>query len=172
MSADGDGGAGRAARVAGRLRDVPDFPQPGIVFKDIAPLLADPDAFGAAISALAEFARAAGGADLVAGIEARGFLVAAALARELDCGILPVRKAGKQPPPTVRRAYDLENGRRVYLVDDVLATGGTVRAAAELIGQAGGEVIGIGVLLELGFLGGRARLDGVTHGGIVALLRT
>lgn len=155
------------------------------MFKDIAPLLADPDAFGAAISALAEFARAAGGADLVAGIEARGFLVAAALARELDCGILPVRKAGKLPPPTLRRAYDLEygqaeievpvnlaNGRRVYLVDDVLATGGTVRAAAELIGQAGGEVIGIGVLLELGFLGGRARLDGVTHGGIVALLRT
>jgi len=156
---------------------VPDFPQPGIVFKDIAPLLADPDVFGAAISALAEFARAAGGADLVAGIEARGFLVAAALARELDCGILPVRKAGKLPPPTLRRAYDLEYGQAeievpVNLVDDVLATGGTVRAAAELIGQAGGEVIGIGVLLELGFLGGRARLDGVTHGGIVALLRT
>jgi len=185
MSADGDGGAGIAARVAGRLRDVPDFPQPGIVFKDIAPLLADPDAFGAAIGVLAGFARAAGGADLVAGIEARGFLVAAALARELHCGILPVRKAGKLPPPTIRRAYDLEygqaeievpvnvaDGRRVYLVDDVLATGGTVRAAAELIGQAGAQVVGIGVLLELGFLGGRARLDGVAHGSVAALLRS
>lgn len=185
MSAHGDSGPEIAAQVAGRLRDVPDFPQPGVVFKDIAPLLADPEVFGAAIGALAEFARAAGGADLVAGIEARGFLVAAALARELGCGILPVRKAGKLPPPTIRRAYDLEygqaeievpvnvvEGRRVYLVDDVLATGGTVRAAAELIGQAGGQVIGIGVLLELGFLGGRARLDGVAHGGIAALLRT
>jgi adenine phosphoribosyltransferase len=185
MSASGDGGAEIAARVAGRLRDVPDFPQPGIVFKDIAPLLADPDVFGAAIGALAGFARAAGGADLVAGIEARGFLVAAAVARELNCGILPVRKAGKLPPPTIRLAYDLEygqaeievpvnvvDGRRVYLVDDVLATGGTVRAATELIGQAGGQVIGIGVLLELGFLSGRARLDGVAHGRIAALLRT
>jgi adenine phosphoribosyltransferase len=185
VTARGDGGAEVAARVAERLRDVPDFPQPGIVFKDIAPLLADPDAFGVAISALAGFARAAGGADLVAGIEARGFLFAAALARELGCGILPVRKAGKLPPPTVGRTYDLEygqaeievpvnvaDGRRVYLVDDVLATGGTVRAAAELIGQVGGQVIGIGVLLELGFLGGRARLDGVAHGSIAALLRS
>lgn len=181
---NGDGGAEVAARVAGRLRDVPDFPQPGILFKDIGPLLADPDAFGAAISALAGFARAAG-ADLVAGIEARGFLFAAPLAHELGCGILPIRKAGKLPPPTIRRAYDLEygqaevevpvsvaDGHRVYLVDDVLATGGTVRASAELISQAGGKVAGIGVVLELGFLGGRARLDGVTHGDITALLRT
>jgi adenine phosphoribosyltransferase len=174
-----------AALIAKRLRDVPDFPEPGIVFKDISPLLADPDAFGAAIGALAVDARRLGPIDLVAGIEARGFLFAAALACELGCGIVPVRKAGKLPPPTIRRAYDLEygqaeievptdvlDGRRVYLVDDVLATGGTVRAAAELIGQAGGDVAGIGVLLELGFLDGRAKLDGVAHGSITALLRS
>ena len=174
-----------AERIAKRLRDVPDFPEPGIVFKDISPLLADPDTFGAAIGALAGFARELGPIDLVAGIEARGFLFAAALACELGCGIVPVRKAGKLPPPTIRRAYDLEygqaeievpvdviEGRRVYLVDDVLATGGTVRAAADLIIEAGGELAGIGVLLELGFLNGRARLDGVAHGSVAALLRT
>ncbi len=174
-----------AEQLAKRLRDVPDFPQPGIVFKDISPLLADPEAFGAAIRALAEIARELGPVDLVAGIEARGFLFAAALACELGCGIVPVRKAGKLPPPTVRRTYDLEygqaeievpvdvvDGRRVYLVDDVLATGGTVRAAADLIVQAGGEVAGVGVLLELTFLGGRARLDGVAHGSVASLLQT
>lgn len=181
----GDGGAEVAACIASRLRDVPDFPQPGIVFKDISPLLADPRAFGMAIEALAGFAGDLGGVDLVAGIEARGFLVAAALARELDCGVVPVRKAGKLPPPTVRRSYELEygtaeievpvdvlDGRRVYLVDDVLATGGTVRAATELIGQAGGAVGGIGVLLELGFLHGREQLNGIAHGQLHALLRT
>jgi len=174
-----------AERIAKRLRDVPDFPEPGIVFKDISPLLADPETFGAAISALAGFARELGPIDLVAGIEARGFLFAAALACELGCGIVPVRKAGKLPPPTIRRTYDLEygqaeievpvdviEGRRVYLVDDVLATGGTVRAAADLIVAAGGELAGVGVLLELGFLNGRARLDGVAHGSVAALLRT
>ncbi len=181
----GDGAAGLAACIASRLRDVPDFPRPGIVFKDISPLLADPEAFGAAIRGLAGFARELGKIDLVAGIEARGFLFAAALARELGCGIVPVRKAGKLPPPTIRRAYELEygqaeievptgvlDGRRVYLVDDVLATGGTVSAAAELITQAGGDLAGIGVLLELGFLNGRARLDGIAHGDVRALLRS
>jgi adenine phosphoribosyltransferase len=172
-----------AEQLAKRLRDVPDFPQPGIVFKDISPLLADPEAFGAAIRALAGFARELAPIDLVAGIEARGFLFAAALARELECGIVPIRKAGKLPPPTVHRAYDLEygqaeielpvdvvGGRRVYIVDDVLATGGTVRAAADLIVSAGGEVAGVGVLLELTFLGGRARLDTLAPGTIAALL--
>jgi len=172
-----------ADRIAERLRDVPDFPQPGIVFKDISPLLADPDVFGAVIEALARRAGELGPIDLVAGIEARGFLFAAALACEIGSGIVPVRKAGKLPPPTIRRAYDLEygqaeievptdllEGRRVYLVDDVLATGGTVRAAAELIGQAGGQLAGVGVLLELGFLNGRARLDGVATGPVSALL--
>jgi adenine phosphoribosyltransferase len=172
-----------AERIAERLRDVPDFPQPGIVFKDISPLLADPDVFGAVIEALAREAGQHGPIDLVAGIEARGFLFAAALACEIGAGIVPVRKAGKLPPPTIRRAYDLEygqaeievptdvlDGKRVYLVDDVLATGGTVRAAAELISQAGGELAGVGVLLELGFLDGRARLDGVACGPLAALL--
>jgi adenine phosphoribosyltransferase len=107
-------------------------------------------------------------------VEARGFLIAGALARELDCGLVPVRKAGKLPPPTVRTDYDLEygsasievpigvlSGRRVLLVDDVLATGGTLRAAAELITEAGGIVIGLAVLLEIAELGGRQALDAV-----------
>lgn len=161
------------------LRDVPDFPQPGIVFKDIAPLLADADAFGAVIRALAAVA---GDVDVVCGVEARGFLLAGAVARELGCGLVPVRKAGKLPPPTVRRGYALEygiaeievpvhvlDGKRAYLVDDVLATGGTLHAAAELIAEAGGTVSALGVLLELGFLDGRSRLAGVAP--LHALLR-
>jgi len=167
----GDAGPDIAATVAARLRDVPDFPQPGIVFKDIAPLLADSKAFGAAIGALADHARAGRPIDLVAGVEARGFLLAGALARELDCGLVAVRKAGKLPPPTVRSSYNLEygsgeievpvgvlDGRRGFLVDDVLATGGTLRAAVDLLDQAGATVTGLGVLMELGFLDGRARL--------------
>ena len=159
-----------AARIHGLLRDVPDFPKPGIVFKDIAPLLADADAFAEVIQALAGCAGA--GVDVVAGIEARGFLLAGALACELGAGLVPVRKAGKLPPPTLRRAYELEYGsaeievpmhvlagRRVLLVDDVLATGGTMRAAADLIAEAGGTVTAMAVILELGFLDGRAALD-------------
>jgi adenine phosphoribosyltransferase len=170
----GDSGYELAARIAARLRDVPDFPQPGIVFKDITPLLADGDAFASTIGALATFARSVGPIDLVAGVEARGFLIAGALACALDCGLVPVRKAGKLPPPTIRRAYQLEYGtadievpvgvldrKRVLLVDDVLATGGTLRAAIELIAEAGGVVAGLGVLLELGFLNGRAGLSQV-----------
>lgn len=157
--------------VAARLRDVPDFPQAGVVFKDISPLLADPDAFGVVIDAFAAVARACGPVDLVAGIEARGFILAAALAERLGCGMVPVRKAGKLPPPTVHASYDLEygsatievplgliDGRRVYLIDDVLATGGTMSAAADLIERAGGDLVGLGVLIELAFLGGRARV--------------
>jgi adenine phosphoribosyltransferase len=168
-----------AERIAGLLRDVPDFPEPGIVFKDIAPLLADGAAFDAVIHALAESAD--DGVDIVAGIEARGFLIAGALARQLGCGVTPVRKAGKLPPPTVRRAYDLEYGRaeievplgilegkRVLLVDDVLATGGTLRAAAELLDEAGATVVGMSVILELGFLDGRTALAGLPH--VAALL--
>jgi adenine phosphoribosyltransferase len=154
-----------------RLRDVPDFPQPGVLFKDITPLLADGPAFSAAIGALAAIAP---DVDIVAGVEARGFLLAGAIAGELGCGLVPVRKAGKLPPPTVRREYVLEygsaeievpvdvlEGRRVLLVDDVLATGGTLRASAELITQAGGQVQALGVLLELGFLAGRDVLAGL-----------
>ncbi|MDQ2748488.1 MAG: adenine phosphoribosyltransferase [Actinomycetota bacterium] len=169
--------------VAAGLRDVPDFPQPGIMFKDIAPLLADGPSFSRAIRALADHARACGPLDLVAGVEARGFLVAGALARELDSGLVAVRKAGKLPPPTLRRSYDLEygsaelevpmgilQGTRVFLVDDVLATGGTLRAAADLLVQAGASVTGLGVLLEIGFLGGSGRLHPVA--AVHALLRS
>jgi len=174
-----------ADRIAALLRDVPDFPQPGIVFKDIAPLLADGAAFDAVIHGLADAAGDAGDAriDVVAGIEARGFLIAGALARQLGCGVLPVRKAGKLPPPTVRRAYALEygeaeievplgllEGKRVMLVDDVLATGGTLRAAAELLAQAGATVTGMAVILELGFLDGRAVVGDIAP--LTALLTT
>jgi adenine phosphoribosyltransferase len=158
--------------IARLLRDVPDFPKPGIVFKDICPLLADGPAFDAVIHALAQAAH--GGADIVAGIEARGFLVAGALARQLGCGLVPVRKAGKLPPPTLRRSYELEygsaeievpegllDGKRVVIVDDVLATGGTMRAAADLLAAAGATVVGLAVVVELGFLDGRAALDGL-----------
>ncbi len=168
---DGDAGGALAGRISGALRAVPDFPQPGIVFRDIAPLLADAELFGAVITALAEAARACGPVDLVAGIEARGFLLAGALAQQLHSGVVPVRKAGKLPPPTIRRDYALEygaaaievpvhvlDGRRVFVVDDVLATGGTLRAATDLLGQAGATVTGFGVLVELGLLPGRAAL--------------
>jgi adenine phosphoribosyltransferase len=154
------------------LRDVPDFPQPGVVFKDIAPLLANAAAFGACIDALADLP-AAYEADLIAGVEARGFVVAAALARAVDAGVVPVRKAGKLPPPTVSASYQLEygsaeievplgllEGKRVYLVDDVLATGGTLKATIELLQRAGASITGVGVLVELSFLNGRERLAG------------
>jgi adenine phosphoribosyltransferase len=170
-----------AARITSLLRDVPDFPKPGIVFKDIAPLLADADAFAQVIQALAGCAGSSGGVDIVAGIEARGFLMAGALACELGAGLVPVRKAGKLPPPTVRRGYQLEygsaeievplnllDGKRVLLVDDVLATGGTMRAAAELIGDAGGTVTAMAVIVELGFLEGRSVLGSLP--GLKALL--
>jgi adenine phosphoribosyltransferase len=168
-----------AERISGLLRDVPDFPEPGVLFKDISPLLADAAAFHDVIRGLA--AVAGESVDLVAGVEARGFLIAGAIATELGCGVVPVRKAGKLPPPTLGRSYDLEygsarievpvdvlDGRRVLLVDDVLATGGTLRAAAELIADAGGTVTAMGVIVELGFLSGRAALDGLA--GLHALL--
>jgi len=175
--AEGDPTVGEI--IASRLRDVPDFPQPGIVFKDIAPLLADAAAFGAAIDALAELS-AAYEADLIAGVEARGFLVAAALARAVDAGIVPVRKAGKLPPPVITASYDLEygsaeievptsilEGKQVFVVDDVLATGGTLAAAIGLLETAGASVSGVGVLLELGFLAGRAK---IANHSVTALL--
>ncbi len=161
-----------AKLIDSRLRDVPDFPQAGVLFKDITPLLADAEAFGSCIDAFAALP-AATEADLIAGVEARGFIVAAALARAVGAGVIPVRKAGKLPPPTVSASYKLEygsaeieipvgliEGKRVYVVDDVLATGGTLAATIGLLERAGAAVTGVGVLIELSFLPGRERLDG------------
>ena len=159
-----------SAVVAGGLRDVPDFPSPGVVFKDITPLLADPHAFAVVVAALA--ARHRGEVDLVAGVEARGFVVGAALAHALGVGFVPVRKAGRLPGETVSISYDLEygsaeievhadalvGGERVLLVDDVLATGGTAAAAWDLLERVGAEVVAFECIVDLAFLGGAARL--------------
>jgi adenine phosphoribosyltransferase len=151
------------------VRDVPDYPQPGVVFKDITPLLADAAAFAATIEALSSGHERI---DKVAGIEARGFILAAPVARQLDVGFVPVRKLGKLPGPTHAETYQLEYGtaavevktdafepgERVLVIDDVLATGGTAAATAALIKRCGAEVSSLSVLIELGFLGGRANL--------------
>lgn len=146
----------------------PDFPKPGVLFRDIGPMLADADALTTVTRALA--APFEHGFDLVAGVEARGFVLAGAVAASLGTGVLPIRKAGKTPHPTASVDYALEygvatieasgdlRGRRVLLVDDVLATGGTLAAAASLVEQLGGEVAGIAVVLELVDLGGRERV--------------
>lgn len=155
------------------IRDVPDWPEPGIVFKDITPLLAHPGAFSAAIDAMvAPFAEAA--ITKVVGIEARGFILAAPIADRLDAGFVPIRKAGKLPHDIHHQDYDLEYGTdrievhsdavgindRVLIVDDVLATGGTGAAAVALVERLGATVAGFSVLIELGFLEGRAKLNG------------
>ncbi|QSB17270.1 adenine phosphoribosyltransferase [Natronosporangium hydrolyticum] len=162
-----------AKLVASRIVDVPDFPQPGVVFKDISPLLADPAGFRAVVDAIVTEQRATG-FEVVAGIEARGFVLAAAVAYAAEVGVVAVRKAGKLPRATFAASYSLEYGeatlevhrdaflpgQRVLVVDDVLATGGTARATLDLVEQAGGAVSGLTVLLELGFLAGRAKVDG------------
>lgn len=149
--------------------DVPDWPEPGVMFKDITPLLADHTAFTAAVNALAGLGRDAAGAvvvDKVVGMEARGFILAAPVALALGVGFVPVRKVGKLPRETHAVSYSLEYGEatleihrdavapgeRVLLVDDVLATGGTVRATRELVEACGGTCVGVSVLMELGFL--------------------
>jgi adenine phosphoribosyltransferase len=155
------------------VRDIPDFPKPGIVFKDITPVLAAPEALDAAVTGLADFARPRD-VDLVIGAEARGFLLGPALARELGAGFILARKPGKLPHETVRAEYALEYGvdtleihsdavhagSRVLVHDDLLATGGTASATCELVEQLGGEVVGCAFLIELAFLDGRARLEG------------
>ncbi|MEU5363743.1 adenine phosphoribosyltransferase [Streptomyces sp. NPDC005925] len=155
-----------------RIRDVADYPEPGVMFKDITPLLADPAAFTALTDALAEIAEQTG-ATKVVGLEARGFILGAPVAVRAGLGFVPVRKAGKLPGATLSQAYDLEYGSaeievhagdlgrddRVLVVDDVLATGGTAEASVRLIRRAGAEIAGVAVLMELGFLGGRARLE-------------
>jgi adenine phosphoribosyltransferase len=155
--------------IKSKIRDIANYPKPGIVFKDITPLLADGPAFKAVVGALAA---GYGQVDKVVGIEARGFILAAPVACQLGSGFVPVRKQGKLPGPTFARSYELEYGsatlevhqdafspgERVLIVDDVLATGGTADATAGLVRQAGAEIAGVAVLLELSFLGGRAKL--------------
>jgi adenine phosphoribosyltransferase len=163
------GTAGIAELLRSRIRDIRDYPQPGIVFKDITPLLADGPAFAATV---AELASGYADIDKVAGIEARGFILAAPVAYALNAGFVPVRKQGKLPAATYAQSYELEYGiatlevhtdafvpgERVLVVDDVLATGGTAAATAELVRRCGATVAGIAVLLELDFLQGRAKL--------------
>jgi adenine phosphoribosyltransferase len=153
------------------VRDVPDYPQTGVTFRDITPLLADPDGFAAVVDALV-VDRDPGSVDAVVGIEARGFILAAPVAYHLRAGFVPVRKLGKLPSATLAESYSLEYGSatleihadalrpgtRVLIVDDVLATGGTAAATASLVRRAGGEVVGLSVLMELSFLGGRGRI--------------
>jgi adenine phosphoribosyltransferase len=163
---------GLTALLRSRIRDVPDYPQQGIVFKDITPLLADGPAFAAVVDALAAGHE---GVTKVAGIEARGFILAAPVACVLGAGFVPVRKQGKLPARTYAQSYELEYGEatlevhtdafdpgdRVLIVDDVLATGGTAAATAALVRRTGATVTGIAVLLELSFLAGRAKLPGL-----------
>jgi len=201
--------------ISARIRDIPDYPQPGIVFKDITPLLADADAFAAVVSAMAEGSRDGEGGpgqeesglgqgvgglgqgvgglgqgvgglgriDKVVGIEARGFILAAPVACCLRAGFVPVRKQGKLPAETLAESYQLEYGTatvevhvdafqpgdRVLIVDDVLATGGTAAASVSLVRRSGAEVVAVSVLLELGFLGGRARLPDVEVRSLLAV---
>ncbi len=161
-----------AEALAQFVVDVPDFPEPGVVFKDISPLLADPEGFGTVVEALAACGRDQDGTvvvDKVVGMEARGFILAAPVALALGVGFVPVRKAGKLPRATYAVSYALEYaeatlelhrdaiapGDRVLLVDDVLATGGTVKATQQLVEQCGGIAVGVAVLMELSFLPGR-----------------
>jgi adenine phosphoribosyltransferase len=196
--------------ISAKVRDIPDYPQPGVLFKDITPLLADPAAFARVVAGLAaghaRVDHAAGehapldhapldhaavdhaavdkvAVDKVAGIEARGFILAAPVACSLGAGFVPIRKQGKLPGPSYAQSYDLEYGTatievhqdafgpgdRVLIVDDVLATGGTAAASVELVRRSGATVTAIVVLLELGFLDGRAKLPGVPVRALLAV---
>ena len=158
------------ARAAELIREIPNYPSPGILFRDITPLLGDPDAFRATVDAL--IAPFAGQFDVVAGLEARGFLLASAAAYASGTGLMPIRKAGKLPRPAARVGYQLEYGTaeveahddfapgtRVLLIDDVLATGGTLAAAHQLVEELGYAAAGTAVLFEIDGLGGREALD-------------
>ncbi|RKX71022.1 adenine phosphoribosyltransferase [candidate division WOR-3 bacterium] len=153
------------------IRDIPDFPKPGIIFKDITPLLLDPDAFGWTIEALAR-GFAWDRIDKVASVEARGFIFGAGVARYLKVGFIPIRKPGKLPYQTIAEEYELEYGtdrleihtdavkagEGILIIDDLLATGGTALATAHLVEKLGGRVVGIGFVIELAFLKGREKL--------------
>ncbi|MEV0276212.1 adenine phosphoribosyltransferase [Streptomyces sp. NPDC050610] len=168
-----------------RIADVLDYPKPGVVFKDITPLLADAKAFGALTDALVELCERHR-ADKVVGLEARGFILAAPVAVRAGLGFVPVRKAGKLPGATLAQSYELEYGSaeieihadalrpgdRVLVIDDVLATGGTAEASVQLIRRTGAEVAGVAVLLELGFLPGRERLAPALAGAPLETLIT
>ncbi len=167
----GDSGREVAELVASRVLDVPDFPKPGVMFKDLMPLFADGDVFREVVDGIVRY-HGRESFDTVVGIEARGFVIAAAIAYAAGVGVVPVRKAGKLPRAAYSASYALEYGEatlevhqdaftaghRVLVVDDVLATGGTAQATLDLVERAGGTVAGFTVLLELGFLGGRERL--------------
>ena len=170
----------RIAQIKDHIRDVIDFPKPGIVFKDISPLLANPRAFNLTLDLLAE--RYDGERfDVIVGMESRGFIFGAALAAAMRKGFVPARKPGKLPAQTYRVEYELEygsnamemhcdaigNGQRVLLVDDLLATGGTAAATAQLVEKAGGQVIGAAFVIELGFLPGRERLGSMPVSSLI-----
>jgi adenine phosphoribosyltransferase len=162
-----------AESLKAKIRDVPDFPQPGIVFKDIMPLLADPPSLKEAVDLLAEWVEPRK-PDVILGAEARGFILGAALAYKLGCGFVAARRPGKLPWQTVSTTYALEygenalelhadaiaGGAKVLVHDDLLATGGTARAICDLAEQLGGEVVGVAFVIELTFLEGRKHLDG------------
>ena len=167
--------------LAAHIRDIPDFPKPGILFKDITPLLLDHEALADAVAQLAAWARPLD-VDYVVAAEARGFILGAALALELGAGFVPARKPGKLPSETVSAEYILEygvdalemhadalaDGARVLIHDDLLATGGTARALAELVESLGAEVTGFAFLVELAFLEGRRRLEGYDVHALIA----
>ena len=167
--------------LAAKVRDVPDFPKPGIVFKDIMPLVADPATLRETIELLAEWARPRE-PDVILGAEARGFIFGGALAYELGCGFVAARKPGKLPWQTIEATYELEygtdslqvhadafgSGQRVIVLDDVLATGGTARAKIDLVEQLGGTVVGALFVIELTFLHGRDKLAGYDVHALIA----
>jgi len=158
--------------LAEKVREVPDWPQPGVGFKDVTPLLADPEALAYSIQQLAEWG-AEKKPDLIVGAEARGFILGAAIAKEIGCGFVPARRPGKLPPETISATYALEygqnalelhpdmvpHGARVLIHDDVLATGGTVEAIAGLVESLEAEIVGVAFIIELTFLSGRERLQ-------------
>jgi adenine phosphoribosyltransferase len=157
--------------LAAHIRDIPDFPKPGIVFKDITPLLKDPGALALAVEMLAQPYRGKH-VELVLGAESRGFIFGTAVAQALSAGFVPIRKPGKLPSDTEEISYELEYGtdtleihrdavlpgQRVVMIDDLLATGGTMKASCDLVEKLGAEIVGVGVLIELAFLNGREKL--------------